>query len=399
MKLLEVHVLQTVAPSSLNRDDTGSPKDALFGGFRRARVSSQAQKRAVRIAFGGTVTASFSHEELACRTVKALRELLIPELVARGIRDNDAETSARAALGLLKKSKGGDREKKTIFSDKRPDETSYLLYLGKREVEGLVNFIAANLDTLKQVESPHDKKTKAVRKDDDKKTKALVPELVSLLDGGKAVDLALFGRMLADRPELGRDAAAQVAHAISTHKVDREFDFYTAVDDLNPKEETGAGMMGDVEFCSATLYRYAVVDLATLLKNLQEDKELAIRGALAFLEAFALTLPSGKQNSFAAHNPPLFVAFRAGVGLPRSLATAFERPMWPNDRLPLSAISAQALVQEWAKFDRVYKPLDPEWAAALDLTQTDLGEVVPRVTSLNDLKSEAEKALKALVEV
>nr|WP_240030536.1 type I-E CRISPR-associated protein Cas7/Cse4/CasC [Thermus scotoductus] len=81
------------------------------------------------------------------------------------------------------------------------------------------------------------------------------------------MDLALFGRMLADRPELGVDAAAQVAHALSTHKVDREFDFYTAVDDLNPKEETGAGMMGDVEFYSATLYRYALVDLEKFPKT------------------------------------------------------------------------------------------------------------------------------------
>lgn len=131
----------------------------------------------------------------------------------------------------------------------------------------------------------------------------LAQALEKVLDGGKAVDLALFGRMVADRPELGVDAAAQVAHAISTHKVDREFDFYTAVDDLNPREEAGAGMMGDVEFYSATLYRYAVVDLKKLLENLQDDRELALKGALAFFKAFALTLPSGKQNSFAAHNP------------------------------------------------------------------------------------------------
>lgn len=275
--------------------------------------------------------------------------------------------------------------------DVKEDKTQYLLFLGHKEVAELGNVILANFEALTSTEVKGKKKTKVGG--DLKKA------LEKVLDGEKAVDLALFGRMLADRPDLGVDAAAQVAHAISTHKVDREFDFYTAVDDLNPKEETGAGMMGDVEFYSATLYRYAVVDMTKLLKNLQEDKELAIRGTVAFLEAFALTLPSGKQNSFAAHNPPLFVAFRAGVGLPRNLATAFEKPVWPSDRLPLSAVSVQALVQEWAKFDRVYGPLDPEWACALDLTGVELGEALPRVASLTNLKSEVEKALKALVEV
>jgi CRISPR system Cascade subunit CasC len=226
--------------------------------------------------------------------------------------------------------------------------------------------------------------------------------LESVLDGGKAVDLALFGRMLADRPELARDAAAQVAHAISTHKVDREFDFYTAVDDLNPREETGAGMMGDVEFYSATLYRYALVDLKKLLENLQGDKELALQGALAFLKAFTLTLPSGKQNTFAAHNPPLFVAFRAGAGLPRNLATAFERPVYSKDGTALSAVSVEALVKEWQKFDRAYGRLDPEWKAALNLTEADgskVSSVCPLVPGLSELEAKAKEALQALLEV
>ncbi len=373
MKLLEVHVLQTVAPSSLNRDDTGSPKDALFGGFRRARVSSQAQKRATRLAFRDWPLLEI--EEQAVRTKR------LEEEIGRHLSDLPEDRVRLAVENALNALGFGLKQGKT----------QYLLFLGHQEVTELGKLIRANFEALTSTEAKGKKKTEV---DGDLKT-----ALERVLDGGKAVDLALFGRMLADRPELGVDAACQVAHAISTHKVDREFDFYTAVDDLNPKEETGAGMMGDVEFYSATLYRYAVVDLAKLLENLHGDRKLAIKGALAFLEAFTLTLPSGKQNSFAAHNPPLSVAFRAGVGLPRSLATAFERPMWPNDRLPLSALSAQALVQEWAKFDQVYGPLHPEWAAALDLTETDLGQVVPRVASLTDLKSEAEKALKSLVEV
>lgn len=370
MKLLEVHVIQTVAPSNLNRDDTGSPKDALFGGYRRARISSQAQKRAVRVAFKDWPL--LSEEERAVRTRRLMDALLgklsdIPEDQARLAVEN-----ALNALGF------GVKE----------GRTEYLLFLGNYELSRLAELIRNNLEKLSAGPA---KGKKGAEVDAD-----LKKALERVLDGGKAVDLALFGRMLADRPELGVDAAAQVAHALSTHKVDREFDFYTAVDDLNPKEDTGAGMMGDVEFYSATMYRYAVVNLDQLAANLQGDVELALRGALAFLEAFALTLPSGKQNSFAAHNPPLFLAFRAGVGLPRNLATAFERPVWSKDGKALSALSVEALVQEWNKFDRAYGPLEPEWKGALNLTEAEVVNL-PVVESLGSLKQEAEKALRELL--
>ena len=372
MKLLEVHILQTVAPCNLNRDDTGSPKDALFGGVRRARISSQAQKRAVRFAFKSWLL--LSKEELAIRTKRLLDELArrlsgVPEEVARRAVEN-----ALNALGF------GVKDGKT----------EYLLFLGSRELDRLAELIQENLEAL----SGEVKGKKKVKVDTE-----LEKALERVFDGGKAVDLALFGRMLADRPELGVDAACQVAHAISTHKVDREFDFYTAVDDLSPEEEPGAGMMGDVEFYSATLYRYAVVDLEKLLENLQGDKDLALRGALAFLEAFALTLPSGKQNSFAAHNPPLFVAFRAGEGLPRNLATAFENPLRPTDNEPLSALSVEALLREWEKFDRVYGTLDRELKGALDLTEAAKVDWLPLLEDMDSLKKEAEKAVKALLEV
>ena len=371
MKLLEVHILQTVAPSNLNRDDTGSPKDALFGGFRRARISSQAQKRAVRVAFRDWPL--LSEEERAVRTKRLVEELL------RRLAGVEEELARRAIENALNALGFGVKE----------GRTEYLLFLGNRELDALAQGIRENLEALSG-EAKGKKKAEVPPE--------LKKALERVLDGGKAVDLALFGRMLADRPELGVDAAAQVAHALSTHKVDREFDFYTAVDDLNPKEDTGAGMMGDVEFYSATLYRYAVVDLDKLVENLQGDKELALKGVLAFLEAFALTLPSGKQNSFAAHNPPLFVAFRAGEGMPRNLATAFEAPLRPKEEVPLSRLSAEALLKEWAKFDRVYGPLEPEWKGALDLTGAE-GDGVPRLENLKALKEKAAEAVKALLGV
>jgi CRISPR system Cascade subunit CasC len=378
MKLLELHVLQTVVPSNLNRDDTGSPKDALFGGVRRARISSQAQKRAVRVAFQEWLL--LDSKARAVRTKRVMSEL-VRRLGDSGVPADKAELAVENALNALG---FGVKDRKT----------EYLLFLGARELDRLADLLLTHLESLAATETKGKKKAEV----DAELKKALE----SVLDGGKAVDLALFGRMLADRPELARDAAAQVAHAISTHKVDREFDFYTAVDDLNPREETGAGMMGDVEFYSATLYRYALVDLQKLLENLQGDKELALQGALAFLKAFTLTLPSGKQNTFAAHNPPLFVAFRAGAGLPRNLATAFEHPVYPRDGMALSAVSAEALVKEWQKFDRAYGSLDPEWKAALNLTEADgskFSSVCPLVPGLSELEAKAKEALQALLEV
>lgn len=299
MKLLEVHILQTVAPSNLNRDDTGSPKDALFGGFRRARISSQAQKRAVRVAFRDWPL--LSEEERAVRTKRLVEELL------RRLAGVEEELARRAIENALNALGFGVKE----------GRTEYLLFLGNRELDALAQGIRENLEALSgEVKG--------------KKKAEVPPELKKalerVLDGGKAVDLALFGRMLADRPELGVDAAAQVAHALSTHKVDREFDFYTAVDDLNPKEDTGAGMMGDVEFYSATLYRYAVVDLDKLVENLQGDKELALKGSWPSSGPSPSPCPRASRTASPPITRPSSWPFGRGRGCPGT---------WPRPLRPL----------------------------------------------------------------
>lgn len=393
MNLVEVHIIQNVAPSNVNRDDTGSPKDALFGGVRRARVSSQAQKRAVREYFREVLAdgSLLRPEDLALRT-KRLVETLLEHLTSRGHSEDDSRAVAKAALGGL--GLGVDGE----------DRTEYLLFLGHREILNLAEAIHRHWDVLMQVArgggGGEDSKGKAKKK----AAKAAVPAEVSkalgaVLDGGKAVDLALFGRMLADRPEWAVDAATQVAHALSTHRVDREFDFYTAVDDLSPREEAGAGMMGDVEFYSACLYRYANVDLDQLAHNLQDDRTLAARGVEAFLRGFTLTLPSGKQNSFAAHNPPGFVAFVVReASMPRNLAAAFERPIWPRDSRSLSGLSVEALLTTWQHFDRAFGRAPREWVALLNLTDGEVTyhqEAVHR--SLDDALATAMEGVRTLL--
>ncbi len=159
--------------------------------------------------------------------------------------------------------------------------------------------------------------------------------------------------MLADLPGKNIDGAAQVAHAISTHAVEFEFDFYTAVDDLNTEEETGAGMMGTVEYNSATFYRYTNVDVSQLTKNLQGDADLADATLRAYAEAFLTALPTGKQNSFAAQNPPSFaVAIVRDKGR-WSLANAFVNPV-PTRKGDLVGKSIASLTDYWGRLSGMY---------------------------------------------
>lgn len=342
---LEFHLIQNFAPSNLNRDDTGAPKDAIFGGQRRARVSSQCFKRAVRLA-------AKQHELLpeanrGIRT-KKLKALLLERLAGRDAEEAGSKVEAAlGAAGLKLKDDG---------------RTEYLLFLGEGEVAAFAALIEQHWDELPV---GGDKKSK-------KDAKASLPaEIIkkakALLDGGKAVDVALFGRMLADMPAVNQDAACQVAHAISTHRVEREFDYFTAVDDKGDEGETGAGMIGQVEFNSATLYRYAVLDLRKLLGNLQEDRELALSAVEAFTRALALAIPTGKQNSFAAHNPPEFIGVCLRHASPLSLANAFERPVSPRADRALTEQSVERLTAYEDKLAPVYGAPQDRWLS-LDLT-------------------------------
>jgi len=341
---VEIHVLQNFAPSNLNRDDTGAPKDAFFGGIRRARISSQCLKRAVREFFKQKASAGdLSSENLGKRSKRFLNEVakLIPNR-------NPEEVVERTRLAMLA---GAGPWVAPGEGDGQEEKSEYLLFLGKQEVAAIAATISDRWDLEKwadiqkalEKKSAKDKKKEAGKK----ASKELKDAFAKVLNGGKAVDVALFGRMLADMPENNQNAACQVAHAISTHAVEREFDFYTAVDDLKPEDTAGADMMGTVEFNSACFYRYAIVDWAKLVENLQDDSELAASGFKAFLEGFVVAEPTGKQNTFAAHNPPEFVAItvRRG-GSPRNLANAFEKPVRVKAGEVLTGKSAEVLIEK-----------------------------------------------------
>lgn len=380
--LIEIHALQNFAPSNLNRDDTGAPKDALFGGTRRARVSSQCLKRAVREYFKGLVKQSkLASDDVAFRTKRVL-DALTHALVEKGKAMDEAAVKARLALAAVE------------LTVKDDGKSEYLLFLGQREITKVADVINEKWDSItpSEVSAGEEKKTgKAKKQAAQGADRKLREALDEVFNGGKAVDVALFGRMLADMPEKNQHAACQVAHAISTHAVEREFDFYTAVDDLKPEDTSGADMMGTVEFNSACFYRYAVVDWEKLVANLQDDKELAAKGLRAFLEGFVVAEPTGKQNTFAAHNPPEFVAVSVRHNTaPRNLANAFETAIRVRKDESLTSRSIEALTQKAKALQAAY---DGEGSTfVLNLTEA---KVEGFGKSLPTLKEVLDNALEA----
>ena len=383
--IIEIHALQNFAPSNLNRDDTGAPKDALFGGTRRARVSSQCLKRSVRQYFQGLVEQNaLASDDVAFRT-KRILDALVKSLVEKGRVESEAEEKARLALGAME------------LTVKEDGKSEYLLFLGQRELSGIADIIHEKWDSITASDAaptegkkPGKAKKQAAQSADPELKKALD----KVFNGGKALDVALFGRMLADMPEKNQNAACQVAHAISTHSVEREFDFYTAVDDLKPEDSAGADMIGTVEFNSACFYRYAVVDWEKLVENLQNDRELAAKGLRAFLEGFVVAEPTGKQNTFAAHNPPEFVAVTVrSNAAPRNLANAFETPIRVKKDESLTRKSAEELAKKAQTLQVAFG--GEEQTFVLNLIEAKLNGLGTTLPALKDL---LDKALVAAQE-
>ena len=277
---VDFHILQTVPPSCINRDDTGSPKTAIYGGVTRARVSSQAWKHAMRQAF---VEESLLDEEDVGKRTKKVTELVEKEIAALA-PEKDAAKLAKKTLdnaGIKNDEKG----------------TKALFFISQAQIKALAQL--------------------AVEECADKK------EYKKALSTAPSVDIALFGRMVADDPSLNFDAAAQVAHSISTHAVQNEYDYFTAVDDCQVEDNAGAGHLGTVEYNSATLYRYATVNVMELERHLGAKKAAEV--VRSFGEAFIRSMPTGKQNTFANRTLPDAVYVTIREDQPVNLCGAFER--------------------------------------------------------------------------
>jgi CRISPR system Cascade subunit CasC len=296
---IDIHILQTVPPSNLNRDDTGSPKTAYYGGARRSRVSSQAWKRATRKAFNDLL----SKDQLGVRTKRVV------DLVAQRIAEKASDLSnprelAAAALKAAGITLVAPRPRKDAPPDAAPgvEQAGYLLFLSSSQIDRLADLAIEAARTGAKI--------------DPKSAKQAA-------DQNNSIDVSLFGRMVADSADLNVDAAAQVAHALSVHAVENEFDYYTAVDDRAPEDNLGAGMIGTIEFNSATLYRYATVNVNALNRNLGSPA-VAVEAVRAFLRAFVTSMPTGKQNTFANRTLPDAVAVTIRHDQPVNLVGAFE---------------------------------------------------------------------------
>jgi CRISPR system Cascade subunit CasC len=329
---IELHMIQNFAPANLNRDDTNNPKDCEFGGVRRARISSQCIKRAIRTS---PVFAETTGVDVGTRT-KWLVDLLCRRLAGEDQGEERKEEATAILTAFV--------PKYASKLDKGSEKTAVLLYLSSDETDNIVQTLRQNWESLA------DEKTR------ENTVNQLVKTLVKAHKGQtSAPDIALFGRMLAEQPELNLEAACQVAHAISTHRVTMEMDFFTAADDLNPEDTAGAAMMGFTGFDSACFYRYARVDWGQLVQNLNDDDGLSRRTVEGFLRAAVAAVPSGKQKGFAANNPPsLLLAVVRQDGMGWSLANAFERPVSARGSDGLVTPSVAALDTYWGRLCQIY---------------------------------------------
>ncbi len=320
---LQLHLLTAYGPSNLNRDDTGRPKSVLFGGVPRLRVSSQSLKRAWRTSdiFRGRLDG-----HLASRTQR-LGEDVRRYLVEGGLGEEDALSSARKIADVFGKLRP-ETDPNPVFIEQlafvSPEEHTEAFALADRVLAG------------EELEGP---------KSDD---------ILRRTDA--AADIAMFGRMLADDPKFNREAAVQVAHAITTHRAVAEDDYYTAVDDLKSRDEpedAGAGFVGVQEFGAGVFYLYLCVDRGLLLENLGGNRAVGDASIAALAEAAATVAPRGKQASFASHARAFYALAEKGTAQPRSLAAAYLKPVSGADQ---GSASVAALEGFRDRLDRAYGP-------------------------------------------
>ena len=345
---VDFHVLQTVPPSCVNRDDTGSPKTAVYGGATRARVSSQAWKHAIRKMFA---------EEMADMVETGKRTLKATDLVAGEL------TALAPELDDARLKKGAKKALENAGIKLKDDNNAALLFLSTAQARALARLAAEDCE----------------EKDDYKKA----------LKENPSVDMALFGRMVASDPSLNYDAAAQVAHSISTHAVQNEFDYFTAVDDCAPEDSAGAGHLGTVEYNSSTLYRYATVNMVELVHLLGAEK--AAQAVRVFGEAFIRSMPTGKQNSFANRTLPDAVYVTLRQDQPVNLCGAFEKPVRKSEE-GYAEPSKMALKQYAKELYNTFAEA-PEQSFTVGTGLEELAQPMPLNTMLAVLEKAVEEKL------
>ncbi len=368
---IELHIIQNFPPSNLNRDDLGQPKTTDFGGYRRARISSQCIKRATRYAGQNLATDTKPIFERYTGVPLSKRSHLIVEgLLERLQYEPGLEDQAKAIaveFARVYSSKKGN------MKSEKPDQTTVLLYMATRELDEIAGYLQTLpwAETVVEIAELDSKKMKPETRMNQSPLAKYVKDWVDDTKGRtSAPDIALFGRMLADKPDTNIDAACQVAHPISTHAIDGRtpIDYFTAVDDI--KTEPGAGFLDVAYFNSACFYRYARIDFEQLKKNLGGDHDLACRSVEAFLRASEAAIPSGKKNAYAQECRPAFMlaVLRGKESDGWSLVNAFQKPVNVQSEGDLVVASVQRLEKH---FEHLINFYDDDTVKALAVALPD----------------------------
>ena len=345
---IEIHVIKNYPYSNLNRDEAGTPKTAVFGGVNRGRISSQSLKRSWRMSFDE----SFGRSVTSKRTRK-MPEVVKDLLVEKGIDDDVASVG----MEMLAKSFGSN--------EKSINTTGQIIPLGVDEINVIAEYMSEVLssksaDELRDMYLKKDSKEfTPFRKELGKRTEKC----------GNAVDIALFGRMATSEMISDVEAAMQVAHAISTNRVDLEEDFFTAVDDLLMNDEAGAAMMGVIEHDSCCYYEYACLDMDVLKDNLKynDDADEIIEKLLpSLIKTIAFANPSGKANTTGSHELPSAILIER-KDVPYNLSNAFVKPVGSEGE-GLIVNSVQTLADYCDLMNRKYEiPAARVWFSIPDI--------------------------------
>ena len=289
---VEYHILQSFPVTCLNRDDVGAPKTAIVGGVERGRISSQCWKRQVRL---------------------ALRE--------HGVRI--AVRTKRISQMIESFCTGERNEEKSRYIGQMAEAISSkdtLFFISENEARALADYADNVTDFKKELERKDLNKVLA-----KELTKLLKDKGLTGLNNLDGLDIALFGRMVANATELNVQAACSFAHAITTHRISSEVDYFTAVDDfLAESEEHGAGHIGSNEFNSGTYYRYVCLDLGLLVDNMGDDLDLG-KAVDAFTKALFTAMPAARQNTFAGYSPWDYADILVRRG--QNVLVCFDKPV------------------------------------------------------------------------
>lgn len=324
--LIEIHMLKNFPATNLNRDDMGAPKNCIFGGIQRGRISSQCLKRSWRIS-------PMFQKDMAGYLGTRTRKM--PQMVAEKLRENGVSEEYLADV----------QKKLTGFANKSGKETdtgytSQIIIYSPEDISAIADIVKKEIEECNDVKEFQKKKATEI----ERMVKDADTRPVSL-------DIALFGRMVTSTAFANVEASMQVAHAFSTNKVMMETDFFTAMDDMiSGEDELGSGMMGEVDYNSSCYYIYASLDTEKLKDNLRysENPEHIVKAAIpSLLRTMAFTNPSGKQNSFAGHSLPSAVLVECkNEPIPVSYANAFVQPAKAKGEKDLVMDSIGKLVEQ-----------------------------------------------------